>query len=174
MSRHQLSVQTPDAMPGEPPILPDVAAEDPLLGCLVILAKHFGISVSESALVSGLPLVDGRLTPRLFTQAAARAALSARVIKRPLNALQPMLLPAVLLMRNARAVVLRSRSGVNATVLVPETGTGAVEVPLANLEPEYTGYAIAVKPEYRASELDGGVHRGIGSGHWFWSAVRPL
>ncbi len=167
MNRPQLNVQPPNAMSGEPrvpPILPDAADENPLLGSLVILAEHFGNSVPESSLVSGLPLVNGRLTPRLFARAAARASLSARVIKRPLSDLQHMLLPAILLMKNAGAVVLASRAGKNATVVIPETGTGAVQIPLAKLEPEYTGYAICVKPEYRASELNEGVaKRGINS-----------
>ncbi len=178
MNRPQLSLQPPNAMAGEPkapPILPDAAAADPLVGSLIILAEHFGSSVPESCLLSGLPLVDGRLTPRLFSRAAARASLSARVIKRPLKDLQTLLLPAILLMKNAGAVVLASRAGKNATVIIPEAGTGAVEIPLAKLESEYTGYAICVKPEYHAPELDEGVaRRGINREHWFWSAVLPL
>src|SRR3990170_3838721 len=178
MNRHQLTVQPPNAMSGEPivsPILPDAAAADALLGSLVILAEHYGNSVPESSLVSGLPLVDGRLTPRLFTRAAARASLSARVIKRPLKDVPDLLLPAILLLKDAGAVVLASRAGKNATVIVPEAGTGAVEIPLAKLESEYTGYAICVKPKYYAPELDEGVARGgIHRDHWFWSAVLPL
>jgi len=178
MTRSQLNVQPPSATSGEPkvpPILLDVTGEDPLLGSLVILAEHFGISVPESSLASGLPLVEGRLTPRLFARAAARVALSARVIKRPLKDLRTMLLPAVLLMKSAGAVVLVSRAGKNATVIVPESGTGAVQIPLAKLEPEYTGYAICVKPVYHAAELDEGVaERGINNEHWFWGAVLPL
>jgi ATP-binding cassette subfamily C protein LapB len=178
MNRPQLTVQPPNAMLGEPgaaPILADAATADPLLGSLVILAQHFGNSVPESSLISGLPLVDGRLTPKLFARAAARASLSARIIKRPLKDVQTMLLPAVLLMQNAGAVVLMSRAGKNANVIVPETGTGAVQMPLAKLESEYTGYAICVKPEYHAPELDEGIaKRGITKEHWFWSAVLPL
>ena len=161
--------------PNVPSILPDATAEDPLLGSLVILAEHFGNSVPESSLVSGLPLVDGRLTPRLFARAAARAALSTRVIKRQLKDLRTMLLPAVLLMKSAGAVVLVSRAGKNATVIVPESGSGAVQIALAKLEPEYTGYAICVKPVYRVAGLDEGVaERGINNDHWFWGAVLPL
>src|SRR5262245_11031891 len=178
MNRPQLTMQPLDVISGKPgatPILPDAAAADPLLGSLFILAKHFGSSVPESSLVSGLPLVNGRLTPGLFGRAAARASLSARVIKRPLKDVQPILLPAILLMQNAGAVVLMSRAGKNANVIVPETGTGAVQIPLTQLEAEYTGYAICVKPEYRAAELDEGVaKRGVTKEHWFWSAVLPL
>ncbi len=178
MNRPQPNAQPPSPLPGEPmepTIVSEATANDPLLGSLVILAEHFGQSVPESALVSGLPLVDSRLTPRLFASAAARASLSARVIKRPLKDLRTMLLPVILLMKNAGAVVLKSRSGKNATVVIPETGTGAVQMPLTELQPDYTGYAICVKPEYRASELDEGVGKQeINNQHWFWGAVLPL
>jgi len=178
MNRPQPNAQPPSPLPGEPmepTIVSEATANDPLLGSLVILAEHFGQSVPESALVSGLPLVDSRLTPRLFASAAARASLSARVIKRPLKDLRTMLLPVILLMKNAGAVVLKSRSGKNATVVISETGTGAVQMPLTELQPDYTGYAICVKPEYRASELDEGVGKQeINNQHWFWGAVLPL
>ncbi|MFQ5626341.1 MAG: hypothetical protein ACE5FM_06780, partial [Methyloligellaceae bacterium] len=56
----------------------DDVFSDGLLGCLECVAAHYDRSVEPGALVSGLPLVDGRLTPRLFSRAAARAGLSAR------------------------------------------------------------------------------------------------
>ena len=36
---------------------------DPLLGCLMALVRFHGRSLSSSVLISGLPLVDNRLTP---------------------------------------------------------------------------------------------------------------
>jgi ATP-binding cassette subfamily C protein LapB len=178
MSSPQLNVQAPGAMSGQPSArsaLPDAAAEDPLLGCLIIVAQHFGHSVPESSLVAGLPLVNGRLTPTLFARAAARVSLSAGVIKRQLSDLHPMLLPAILLLKNARAVVLTSRIGNIASIVVPESGAGTVQMPLEDLEAEYTGYAICVKPEYRAADLDDGPEkRRSVKQHWFWSAVVPL
>jgi ATP-binding cassette subfamily C protein LapB len=179
MNSPQPSAQAPDTpsneVAREPPTLPDAGVEDPLLRSLVTIAEHFGNSIPESSLVSGLPLVDGCLTPLLFPRAAARASLSARVMKRPLQNLQNLLLPAILLMKHAGAVVLMSRVAKHATVIIPECGTGAVQIPLAKLEPEYTGYAICVKPLYRAQELDESVAgRGINNEHWFWGAVLPL
>ena len=55
-------------------------AADPLLGCLMIMVRHFGRSLSSSVLVSGLPLEDNRLTPALFLRAAERAGLSSRLV----------------------------------------------------------------------------------------------
>jgi ATP-binding cassette subfamily C protein LapB len=176
MNLPQLNVQPPNAMSGEPrvpPILPDTAAEDPLLGSLVVLAEHFGNSVPESSLVSGLPDVNGRLTPSLFAQAAARASLSARVIKRPLKDVRTMLLPAILLMNNAGAVVLMSALAQMRPWLFlrPELVRSKFHWPNWI---QYTGYAICVKPEYRASGWTKVSRGGINNEHWFWSAVLPL
>jgi ATP-binding cassette subfamily C protein LapB len=157
------------------PSLPDAGADDPLLGSLLILAEQFGHSVPESSLVSGLPLVDGRLTPGLFARAAARVGLSARVIKRRLRDIPRILFPAIVLMKNGGAVVLASREGKNANVIIPESGSGTVELSLSKLEADYTGYAICVKPEYHVAELDEGTtEQEIGKKHWFWGAVLPL
>ena len=72
------------------------AQDDPLLDCLVYLARFHGRTASRTALVAGLPLVQNRLTVELFTRAAERADLAARVVKRPLKKIHNLLLPAVL------------------------------------------------------------------------------
>ncbi|HDL16610.1 MAG TPA: type I secretion system permease/ATPase, partial [Rhizobiales bacterium] len=92
----------PDTNPRSGKVAPDIAADhvfsDSLLGCLEFVAAHYDRSVQPGALVSGLPLVDGRLTPGLFSRAAARAGLSARIVRRPVEQLSALLLPAVLLL----------------------------------------------------------------------------
>ena len=50
---------------------------DPLLASLVFLTKHFERTMSRDALVAGLPLDDGILTPSLFTRAASPGGVSA-------------------------------------------------------------------------------------------------
>src|SRR5437667_3125179 len=82
------------------------AADDPLLGCLLVLAKFFNNPVSADALTAGLPLVDHRLTPELFLRAASRAGLSAKLVKRSLNKISELVLPAVLLLKDGQACVL--------------------------------------------------------------------
>jgi len=178
MNNPQVNPRSSKAHPDEAidlPKSPDVTANDPLLGSLVIVAEYFGHSVPASHLVSGLPLAEGRLTPKLFSRAAARVGLSARIIKRPLAELPSILLPAIVLMNDGRAVVLTALGRKNATVVVPESGSGAIEIPLAQLVHDYTGYSICVKPEYRSTDLDAGVSKNaIDNNHWFWSAVLPL
>lgn len=41
--------------------------DDPLLGCLTVLAKILKKPHSADSLIAGLPLVDNKLTPKLFS-----------------------------------------------------------------------------------------------------------
>jgi ATP-binding cassette, subfamily C, bacterial LapB len=145
---------------------------DPLLGCLEIVADHYGRSAASGALTSGLPLVQGRLNPQMFVRAASRVGLSARVAKRRIDDLLKILFPVVLIMKDNSAVVLLDHDGENAMVALPETGKGAVQVTLKSLRGRYAGYAILIKPEYRAAQES--KELGGARGHWFWSSVAPL
>ncbi|MGI9385154.1 MAG: type I secretion system permease/ATPase [Methyloligellaceae bacterium] len=155
-------------------IAADDAFADPLRDCLENIARHYGRSIPKTALVSGLPLVDGRLTPRLFPRAAARAGLSARVVRRPLAKLLPVLLPAILILDDELAVILAElKPGGIARIIMPDTGSGVVEVKVDQLEAKFSGYAILVKPEYEFGET-GTASAGGSRKNWFWSAVTPL
>jgi ATP-binding cassette subfamily C protein LapB len=70
---------------------------DPLVQCLIALGRHHGSSTTAEALVSGLPLADGLLTPRLFPRAAERLGLAANLIQRQPRAIARALLPDVIL-----------------------------------------------------------------------------
>ena len=145
---------------------------DPLLESLVFLARLEGRPVTADALVAGLPLVDGFLTPELFPRAAGRAGLSARLMKRGLADISTLVLPAVLLCHGRQACVLLSldtAAGV-ARVALPEAGAGEQEFSLDALESRYSGYVFYIKPEHRFDERapDAG---GQSPGHWFWSTL---
>lgn len=144
--------------------------DDPLLGCLVAISHLLERPSSAQALVAGLPLAEGRLTPELLPRAAARAGLSAKLLRRPLSAIDPVALPCILLLENRQACVLVKLEHGTATVILPETGRGAATLPEADLAQRHTGYAIFAQPEItytgRAREL-GLTQRG----HWFWSTL---
>ncbi|HEB97563.1 MAG TPA: type I secretion system permease/ATPase [Sedimenticola thiotaurini] len=146
--------------------------DDPLLDCLVILTRMEGRPFSHDALRSGLPLVNNRLTPELFIRAADRAGLSARLVRRPLRRISSLVLPVVLLLRGNTACILHGidRQAGTATVIQPESGAGEIVIGLADLEQEYTGYALFSRPRHqfdeRAPELLEIRHR-----HWFWGPL---
>ena len=149
-------------------MLPD----DSLTGCLVILTRLFHRPFSAQAVTAGLPLENSRLTPELFPRAAARAGLTSRVVKRSLQKISPLTLPAILLLADGRACVITSRdeSG-NWTVIQPESGAGEVSLAGEALEREYSGYVIFSRPSFKfdARAQDEAIPR---VHHWFWGVMQ--
>ena len=84
--------------PGDP--------DDPLLLNLVILSRLFGSPKSAAALAAGLPLGRQGMTAELFLKAADRIGLSANLLRRRLDKLTKLSLPAVLLLHDGAACVL--------------------------------------------------------------------
>lgn len=155
-------------------MLPD----DPLASCLVILTRLFHHPFSAQTLTAGLPLVNSRLTPELFVRAAARANLSARVVKRNLAQVSQLTLPAVLLLKNGSACVATQRVGVDAgntswTIIQPESGAGATEIAHDELAEQYQGYVIYAKPAFKfdARASEDVIPR---PHHWFWGVVKNV
>lgn len=147
---------------------------DELLECLKAIATFHQHEVSSEALIAGLPLEEGRLIPSVFGRAASRAGLTARIVKSKLSALNPALLPAVLLLEPGRACVLLALDLKNqkAQVIFPELSEAAIDVPLDELYAGYSGEAIYVRPRFRADNAsEPGVKRQRDQ-HWFWGVIR--
>ncbi|MET1027606.1 MAG: type I secretion system permease/ATPase, partial [Dongiaceae bacterium] len=148
-----------------------VMREDALLSCLVILTRLFGNPKSPVALAASLPIGDDGMTPDLFMRAADRASLSANKIRRPLEKIEAMSLPAVLLLTEKRAVVMLSvpKKGM-VEVATPDNLDGTQSVPLEVLTQLYTGQVLLVRPKIRldtrSSDLTEAAPR-----NWFWSEV---
>jgi ATP-binding cassette subfamily C protein LapB len=150
----------------------DLLHHDPLLDCLVELTRIHGRPSTHAALVAGLPIEKGGLTPSLFARAAGRAGLSARVLRRPLDKIDSLLLPAVLLLHGERACILLDwdEAGENARLLFPETGQGTVVLAREALLASYAGIAIFARPHFRFDKRTPQVGD-IKLRHWFWGAL---
>ncbi len=150
----------------------DILHHDPLLDCLVELTRIHSRPSTRAALVAGLPLDKGLLTPSLFARAASRAGLSAKVTRRPLERIDAVLLPAVLLLANEEACVLLGwdEAGDNARVLYPETGQGTVLLTREELASRYTGIAIFARPHFRFDSRTPQVGE-VKLRHWFWGTL---
>ena len=145
---------------------------DPLLDCIVMLSKVHGHPVSRNVVRSGLPLVNNILTVELFPRAARRAGLSSRVLKQPLEQINPFTLPAILLLEDRRACILVSVDSEenSLTVVFPETGIGQEKVLFDEINKKYTGFAIFVRPEYRIQEQN--VEEQVETPkNWFWGVI---
>lgn len=146
--------------------------DDPLLDCLELVARLQGRPTTRTALRSGLPLVDNRLTVELFSRAANRAGLSARVVRRPLQSISNLELPAVLLMKSGSGCVLVTVDEKNASlkVLLPEAGMGEQIFTIEEFDELYSGYTIFIRPQFRPDhQVLSDIQEKPDS--WFWGTL---
>lgn len=164
-----LAAQQPAGLPvemGEVEMRPDA-----LLSCLVILTRLFGNPKSLAALAAGLPIGEQGMTPDLFIRAAENAGLAANKVKRGIADTKQMNLPAVLLLKDRQAVVMLSpvKSG-QVDVATTDNLDGIVTVPLADLEAQFTGTMLVVRPKIRLDTRSSDV-TDAPPRNWFWGEV---
>ncbi|QXD33396.1 type I secretion system permease/ATPase [Candidatus Pelagisphaera phototrophica] len=146
--------------------------DDPLLECLVTLGKIHHKPLSKEALISGLPLVDNQLTPKLFLRSASNAGFSARIVNRSFKAIPSLTLPAVLILKENRAMILVSKNqDGECRVILPETGSGESTIQATDIEREYAGVAIFVKPEFDFDTHADSSTETIDAKNWFWGTL---
>ncbi|WP_438952038.1 type I secretion system permease/ATPase [Porticoccus sp.] len=143
-----------------------------LMDCLLLLAGLEGRPTSLSALSSGLPLVDGKLTPELFNRAANRAGLASILLSRQLENIPPEVLPCVLVLNNGQAVVLSSLdTSLQLAVLTdPRTNTSE-QVDFKTLKALHSGHVFYVRPMQQFDSRTPKIYQKTGD-HWFWGVMR--
>lgn len=147
------------------------SVEDPLTDCLLHLCKLYHVPNSRAGLRAGLPLVDNRLGVELFSRAAARAGLIARLVQRPLSQMHALELPAVLLLNDGACLLtaIDWDSG-RATIVLSQTGLGKTEMDCSALEERYSGHAFFVRPQFRQDrQLDDRARPD--AKNWFWGTL---
>src|SRR5210317_1512986 len=148
-------------------------ADDSLLQCLLALCRYHGNASTAEALVGGLPLEEGYLTPTLFDRAASRVGLTSRGMYKSADAIEAALLPAIVLQQGEKACVLMgwNESSDTASVVYPQLNEAVIEVPREQFLAADTGTAIVCRPRFRFDQRaprTGTSERG----HWFWDAMR--
>ena len=58
---------------------------DSLLDSLALICRLYGVATSKDALISGLPLKSGKMTPALVKRSADRVNLAVTILKKPLQ-----------------------------------------------------------------------------------------
>jgi ATP-binding cassette subfamily C protein LapB len=139
---------------------------------LLFVAAHHGRAISRDALLGGLPIEGGRLSVALFERAAHRAGLETEAVKRALDDIPSLVLPAVLVMRDGSCRVLLALDvgGSKAAIIDPSSGAPAQSILLSALSKDYLGYAFFVRPAPGA-EARANAGGEIPQPHWFWSVV---
>lgn len=152
----------------------DLIQPDPLLDCLVEVCRLHGVAATRASLSAGLPIEgpDG-LDLGLAERAAARAGMTARLQRLPLERLDDAALPVVLILEGRRAAVLVGRDVATgeARLLWPESGRGEARLPLDELARRHTGLVLFVRPTFRFDSRTTAPRPSSGS-HWFWGALR--
>lgn len=143
-----------------------------MLECLLVVVRAHGRTLSREAAVNGLPLLNNRLTPSLFQRAAKRAGLTSKIVKKSLDALNPALFPAILLLNGEEACVLIGwkNEGRMARLIFPDLGNAETLVPRIELANRYTGQAILARPEFRFDARTPEVGQ-VQNRHWFWGTL---
>ncbi len=177
---------------GEPAPAPDPLenltnqpAGDPLLQALSWLTGHHGKPRSPDSLRAGAP-VEGLLTPDSAIRVMREAGYNAGLLRKTIDDINGLLLPAVLLLGGGDACVLVRRLDDPAAVapgacryevVFPGPEAAAVPATTAELEPEYSGFMLAVSPIESApgkspeSSLLKFGDQGLSS-HWLWGTLK--
>ena len=146
--------------------------QDSLLDCLVIMTKLKQRPFSHQALRAGLPLENNCFTPELFVRAAARAGLIAKLFKRKLNNISPLILPVVLVLADNRACILtKIKKNHQVEVIFPEIADGVAEIPLKELKQQYSGYVFFIQEEHQFETRASGLEDKPSAQSWFWGTL---
>ncbi len=124
--------------------------DDPLLDSLLSLCSLHQKSVSRAMLTAGLPLPEQRLSPELLARAAARAGLQGRWLRRGLDKIPELAMPALLLLREGRSALLLGwdEQG-RARVMPSESEGGEVRVNAEVLAKDYSGQVFFAQPLHK-------------------------
>ena len=151
------------------------SAPDSLTEALLYLAAHHGRAISREALLSGLPITDGRLPVLLVERAAKRAGLECEAVKRAIEDIPALVLPTVLMLQDGttRILLQTDRERQTATLLNPLTGKTEANISFDTVNRGYLGYAFLIRPAAEANPRTvaaGGIHKA----HWFWTVILPF
>lgn len=176
--------QRAPGMPEEPqdPLagLADQPAIDPLLHCLAWLTQHHGRARSPESLRAGAP-IDGQLSPDQAIRLMREAGYNAGLLRKGIDEINALLLPAVLLLNGGDACVLVRRlddgqdgSGARYEVVFPGPEAASCVAPASELDQEYSGFILAVTPQEQsqAKPLAGEPPLLQPEKHWLWGTLR--
>ncbi len=165
----------------------DIVKFNALLEALVIVTKLFKHPFSAESLVAGLPVEDGKSSPNLFTinkaksqfsRAASRAGLISSLVRKDLNEMSPLIMPAILLLKDNSVCILTGCDlhKEHAHVIIPELGETEQWVSFDDLRSEYLGFAFYIKQNPKYIDIDTDtedeVHPPKKERHWFWDTIK--
>lgn len=164
-AKQQTAAERYDLRPSDVDFMPG------LLRSLSVLLRLRGKIVTPQLLLAGLS--GSQINPRTCLAAARKAGLSGRIVSRPsLADIPPLVLPCILLLNNERSCVLLSLQETKAEVIFPEISDSVQTVERAELQDDYSGYAIfAAVPQAADNRIGDAPVIGRGK-RWFWDVIK--
>ncbi|MDP5252586.1 MULTISPECIES: type I secretion system permease/ATPase [unclassified Vibrio] len=146
--------------------------KDSLLNSLIYISRYYNLANSPDALIEGLPMSNGKLTPFLLPRAAERAGLIAKENQAELSDISPMTLPVILLLADGESCVLNQIDEESQTLEVTtlESGMVPISVDFNDIAERYTGHYFLVKRQFRYDNRTANLNQSS-QGHWFWSTL---
>ena len=145
--------------------------DEPLLGCLVLIAANYGRNLNPDSLIAGLPTGAGGMDPATFVRAAERAYLKVRFSKRRIKEIPEPALPVILVLNDNQACILQGVSPEGDLIIQFPLMQGIPDVvPVEEIEKSYSGYMAFCRPDIE-SEREVKVDQ-LEKGHWFWSTLQ--
>lgn len=150
-------------------------SDDVLLECLKRIALWHHMEFNSDAVLAGLPLQEGKLTPPLFLRAARRAGFRVRFCKRALRQMPSSILPAIAFLKGNRAIVIEKvGEGDRGMVAFMPDSTGfelSGEELRTLVKREYSGYVALLHPAADHAQ-EAGIHPEFATPDsrrwWFW------
>lgn len=147
---------------------------DTLLESLLFLSKFHKRVASAESLTTGLAMHGSVMTPAMFIKSAKRIGLICKPVKRTVDEVANMSLPAVALLQNNKAcVVLNIDSYKNEiTLILPAVSLGEIKISLDDFQKQYNGNLIIIKPAYN---FENRVEQNVlvyEAKKWFWSTMK--
>jgi ATP-binding cassette subfamily C protein LapB len=152
----------------------DAGTSDALLQALVWIGKHHGRERSAQSLLTGTA-VDGAIGPDQAVKVLRDAGYNAGLIQRRIGDIHPLLLPAILLLKNGDACIVVARKGGQKEepkydVVMPGPESHSCVATEAELSVEYTGFALVASPKPAATARVDELLRDPNK-HWLWGTL---
>ncbi|MCC6006438.1 MAG: type I secretion system permease/ATPase [Rhodobacteraceae bacterium] len=139
----------------------------PLEACMLHASAALGRPLTLAALHAAQTGPQGSFGVREAVAAAERGGIQAGFGRLRLDALDAALMPAILMLKGDRAVVVEGRNPAGRLVVFdPALGEGLGEVAPEALAESYAGFALLLRPEHRGTP-----EAAAPRGHWFWSTL---
>ncbi|SUO93401.1 type I secretion system permease/ATPase [Suttonella ornithocola] len=142
-----------------------------LLDHLSLLTRIYGTPVSAITLASLTPRdAHGDFDYKVLSEELTHQGFDNKLQKTPLKRIHNLTLPAVILLKNEQAAILKQINLNAQTALIEVNEVGPREISLSDLEEQYLGYIWHVKPKAQADTRSELPEYHLPKG-WFWKVI---